>query len=687
MRQCEKERHAGDMHMPELRIEKTIVKPDQVILWIVIVGLLYIISLNNYLLFHCLVELFSVLVAYVVFLIVWKSKSLLENRYLLLIGTSYLFIGMFDFLRTLAYEGMGVFPEFDSNLPAQLWIAARYLESISLFVAPLLLVNHIPGGSKSKKYPDNALFSKKVLLIYTGVSGACLISIFYLGNFPDCYISGFGLTPFKIISEYIISFTFICSLALLYRKRDRFENHVFRVLAAAIVVTIFGELALIYYTNTEGSFNFIGHCLKLLSFYLIYKAIIETGFEDPCSLLFRELKLSEEAFRQQATYLRDDQGLIYRMLGVKGDVEGPNPDLEKLQKNEEGYLSFMQNFQGIGFQLDRNLAPIFMHGAVEEITGYGKEAFLSGKLKWAELVIPEDLPLFAKRGEKAKASPELSTELEYRIRRKDGDIRWVREILRKLPGNPETQGQIQGSIYDITERKMAEEALTKIDKVRTKEIHHRIKNNLQVISSLLSLQAEKFGDREVLEAFRESQNRVISMALIHEELYKGGEVDTLDFSAYLRKLTAELLSSYTVKNGDISLKQDFEQIYLGMDTAIPLGIIVNELVSNSLKHAFPPGKKGEIRISLFRKENAPSNSRASGKAPDGKQENSTRKTFQYTIVVADSGPGIPEEIDFESPDSLGLQLVTLLVDQIEGCIELSRDAGTEFRISFSNLEK
>ena len=673
--------------MPAFRVEKTRIKPDQAILWIVIVGLLYIISLNNYLLFHCLVELFSVLVAYVVFLIVWKSKSLLENRYLLFIGTSYLFIGMFDFLRTLAYEGMGVFPEFGPNLPAQLWIAARYLESISLFVAPLLLVNHGHGSAKSKRLRDNVLFSRKVLLIYTGISGACLISIFYMRNFPDCYISGSGLTPFKIISEYIISFTFFCSLALLYRKKDSFENHVFRVLAAAIVVTIFGELVLTYYTNTEGAFNFIGHCLKLLSFYLIYKAIIETGFEDPCSLLFRELKLSEEAFRQQATFLRDDQGLIYRMLGIKGDPEETNLALEKLQKKEEGYLSFMQNFQGVGFQLDRNLAPIFMHGAVEEITGYGKEDFLSGKLKWAEIVIPEDRHLLAERGEKTKSSPELSAEMEYRIRRKGGEIRWVREIIRQLPGDPESPGQIQGSIYDITERKMAEETLKKIDRVRTKEIHHRIKNNLQVISSLLSLQAEKFGDREVLEAFKESQNRVISMALIHEELYKGGEVDTLDFSAYLRKLTAELLSSYTVKEGDISLRQDFEQIYLGMDTAIPLGIIVNELVSNSLKHAFPAGKKGEIRISLFRKKDSALNSGASGKSPESEQEKSSRESFRYAIVVADSGPGIPEEIDFESPDSLGLQLVTLLVDQIDGCIELNRDAGTEFRINFNNLEK
>ncbi|MCQ1534802.1 PAS domain S-box protein [Methanosarcina sp. KYL-1] len=678
------------MHILDSGIKKTVITPGQATLWVVVVGVLYIISLNNYLLFHCLVELFSVLIAYVVFLIVWKSKGFVENRYLLFIGIAYLFIGILDFLRTLSYEGMGVFPEFDGNLPAQLWIAARYLESISLFVAPLLLVYPFERDFKEnfaqrKSEPvENARLARKVLFVYAGVSGACLLSIFFLRNFPDCYIEGSGPTPFKIVSEYLISFVFFCSLFLLYRKRYRFENHVFRVLAASIGVTILAELALIYYTNTDGFFNFIGHCLKLLSFYLIYKAIIETGFEEPCNLLFRELKQSEEAFRQEAIFLRDSQGRIYRMLGVKQDMDAEyGPEAEDLPKNDDGYRSFMQNFQGIGFQFDRNFAPVFMHGAVEEITGYSKNDFLSGNVKWDGLVAEEDLPLILAKREKSKSSPELSTELEYRIRRKDGEIRWVREILQYLAESPEAPRRFQGSIYDITERKRAEEALEKIDQVRTKEIHHRIKNNLQVISSLLSLQAETFGAEDVLEAFRESQNRVISMALIHEELYKGGEIDTLDFAAYLRKLTAGLISSYTVENKDISLKLDLEQVYLGMDTAIPLGIIVNELVSNALKHAFAAVQAGEIRISLSRAENSAPAPGTSGTCRDPGHENG----LQYTLVVADNGKGIPEEIDITSTESLGLQLVNILVEQIDGCIELKRNTGTEFLISFSDISK
>ena len=164
-------------------------------------------------------------------------------------------------------------------------------------------------------------------------------------------------------------------------------------------------------------------------------------------------------------------------------------------------------------------------------------------------------------------------------------------------------------VTDLTEQKKNEEILANIEISRKKEIHHRIKNNLQVISSLLDLQAEKFKNREdikdseVLEAFRESQDRVISMALIHEELYKGGEVDTLDFSSYIEELANSLFLTYSLGNAAISLNVDTEEnIFFDMDTAVPLGMIVNELVSNSLKHAFQGRDKGKIRIKLCREK-------------------------------------------------------------------------------------
>ncbi len=268
------------------------------------------------------------------------------------------------------------------------------------------------------------------------------------------------------------------------------------------------------------------------------------------------------------------------------------------------------------------------------------------------------------------------------IIRDDGEERAVhaeREIIFDQNNVPV---RVRGIIQDITERKKAEEALEKIQETNIKEIHHRIKNNLQVISSLLSLEAEKFSDEKMLESFRESQNRVASMALIHEELYKGNELETLDFAAYLQSLTADLFDSYNLRNSDISLKLDLEQIHLDMDIAIPLGIIVNELVSNSLKHAFPAGKTGEIHISLCKKENFASNNNISDTCPSFMENDG----LNYVLAVEDNGKGIPEEIEFPSAKSLGLQLVNLLVEQIDGYIELKRNHGTKFTIWLGNIE-
>lgn len=192
-----------------------------------------------------------------------------------------------------------------------------------------------------------------------------------------------------------------------------------------------------------------------------------------------------------------------------------------------------------------------------------------------------------------------------------------------------------------------------------REVHHRVKNNMQVISSLLALQTSYIKDRKVQEAFRDSQHRVKSMALVHEKLYRDESLEKVNVATYLHSLTQELFSSYGVQER-VALELEVEDFSLNVDAAIPLGLIINELVSNALKHAFPEGKKGEIRV-RFR--------------PLGED---------VELVVSDNGVGIPESIDFRRTDSLGLHLVTILVeDQLGGTIALNREGGTTFTIVFN----
>jgi PAS domain S-box-containing protein len=320
-----------------------------------------------------------------------------------------------------------------------------------------------------------------------------------------------------------------------------------------------------------------------------------------------------------------------------------------------------------------------VNGATELVTGYSRD----------ELIGTDFSDYFTEPEEASKGYQQVFIQGEVRdypleIQHEDGHIT---PVLYNASVYRDEDGKVIGvfaAARDITERKKAEEMLKQKlgELARKREIHHRIKNNLQVISSLLALQAEKFGNKEyvrnseILEAFRESQDRVASIALIHEELHEGGETDTLNFSPYIERLIENLFHIYRFGNADISLKTDMEEnIFLDMDTAVPLGIIVNELVSNSLKHAFSGRKEGEIQIKLYRQEVS-----RSKRSSYGSRREKDSKSAEFTLIVSDNGIGVPETVDIENSDTLGLQLVSILVDQLDGKFELKRDNGTEFTI-------
>lgn len=324
--------------------------------------------------------------------------------------------------------------------------------------------------------------------------------------------------------------------------------------------------------------------------------------------------------------------------------------------------------------------------------GYDVEDFISGKILYGDIVHPEDVEKMASELKRHVETGCADYTSEYRILTKSGEVRWVDERTF-IHRNEKGEIHLQGIILDITEHKKAENALLQMEEIRKKEIHHRIKNNLQVISTLLYLESGNFTDMDVIEAFKDSQHRVKSMALVHEKLYQSEDMVSVDFSDYVKNLVDYLLQSYSLDSRKVSLKLDVEKVFLGMDTAVPLGIIVNELVSNSLKHAFAGEEKGEIYIELrrckeysIRQEKNPENSenRKTGNPSNKTDLNGTARdeNEKLILIVRDNGRGFPEGLDFRNTTSLGLQLVITLVDQIEGDIELDTSKGTGFEISF-----
>jgi two-component sensor histidine kinase len=218
-------------------------------------------------------------------------------------------------------------------------------------------------------------------------------------------------------------------------------------------------------------------------------------------------------------------------------------------------------------------------------------------------------------------------------------------------------------MVDVTDLKNAEGKIKdslKEKEMLLREIHHRVKNNMQVILSLLSIQSKHVMSPDDAVLFRESQDRIRAMALVHEELYASKDLSHVDLREYVSNLTRYLFRSCNVDANRIFLATDVRDVDMGINTAIPCGLVINELVSNALKHAFPEGRKGEIRVSLTR-------------PPGG----------DYELSVGDNGVGIPENLDFMSATTMGLQLVRGLVEQqLGGKIVLDGTSGTEFRISF-----
>ncbi len=332
---------------------------------------------------------------------------------------------------------------------------------------------------------------------------------------------------------------------------------------------------------------------------------------------------------------------------------------EAIRRAEQRFRAIVEGAQAFLMNVDLNGRITYANEAAVRMLGYSNLQELVGQ-RYLRFVHPEDRPRVARAYKQQVLTRQSSLFLEFRTLDRNGNVRWFSFMTNPMIEGDRVVGQ-NGVGQDITARKVAEQTLAaslKEKEMLLKEIHHRVKNNMQVVCSLLNLQCERLTSPEAVQALRDSQNRVKSMALIHEKLYRSANLSEIDFGEYLRSLVDSLVRSYAT-GGRVDVDVAVQNAPLGIDSAIPCGLIVNELVSNALKHAFPGNRAGLIRI-CFARENG-----------------------FYHLQVADNGVGFPPGLCFRESPSLGLQLVTTLEQQLDGQSELrSNGQGSDFAIRF-----
>jgi len=377
-------------------------------------------------------------------------------------------------------------------------------------------------------------------------------------------------------------------------------------------------------------------------------------------LVLRRSGVKEDQTNGQ--FLSEISELKHRIAELeKSNIEGEKAKKE-VQKSYEFYLTLFEEFPALIWRANVNAKCDYFNKKWLVFTGRTIAQEIGDG--WAEGIHPEDfdrcLDIYLTAFKARK-----SFDMEYRLRHNTGEYRWIIDLGMPFYDLDNNFAGYIGSCYDITSRKELIKQLQRSleeKEILLKEIHHRVKNNLMIISSLLNLQSQYIIDKESKGIFKESQNRARSMAMIHERLYQSTDLKKIDFGDYIQSLSTELFNTYVADPSLIKLNINVDDIFLDINTAIPLGLIVNELITNSLKHAFPKGNKGQINVDFHPIDD------------------------HYEFTVKDNGIGFPEDLDYQNTDSLGLQIVNSLTDQIDGEIELNRDNGTEFKIKFPEVK-
>ncbi len=473
------------------------------LLGIATIIVLYLTSRYDYLLFHSLAEGFSIVVACGVFMVAWNARALLDNDYLLLLGISYLFIAALDFVHMLAYSGMGVFSANGANISTQIWVGARYMESITLLAAPVVFSKRLKTGV--------------AVVAYAVVTALLLLSIF-LRIFPDCYVEGQGLTPFKIGSEYLICAFLLGAAVLLYRNRSQFEDDVLRLLLASIVLTVVSEMFFTLYVDPYGFFNFLGHITKLVSYYFIYRAIIVTGIARPFDLFFRRLSRSEER------------------------------------------LKHTQELANLGsWDLDLDKKTVSCSDEVYRICDLQPHEFDGRFETLLDCLHPEDRQQVYELFMDSIRKQQDFYEIEHRIvRRHTGEIRYVRQRCQHVRNENGRVVRSLGMVLDITARRVIEEKLRALNAElelrvaeRTAEAEQRA-NQLQRLTLELTYAEER--ERQRLSGIlHDDVQQMLAYARLRADMIPASIGDDAELAEIAQEITNTLANAIEVSR---SLSRD-----------------------------------------------------------------------------------------------------------------------------------
>jgi two-component sensor histidine kinase/ligand-binding sensor protein len=715
--------------------EETIsIKPSR-FLWFGLVLLGFsLLRVYSFLLFHTAIEVLSIAVLAGVFILSWNTRHIQKQAYLQFFGIMSLSMAAFTLVHLLAYKGMGVFPDHDADLPTQLWIASRYVFSISMLIAPLLI--------------GRELNPKVTIVGYAAVTLVLFVAIF-ADLFPASFVEGVGLTPFKRVSEYVISGILLASLWPLHRQRRSFDPGVYRLLVGATLVSVLASLSFTLYTDVYGLANMTGHLFTLLGFYLVYVALVETGLRQPYALLFRDLQRRNrelEAARDQMetlwsqasqaqVALRESEQQVRRKLDA---ILLPEGDLSTLELADIIDIPALQTLMDEFYTLTGfGIGIVDLQGHVLVSTGWQDictqfhrrcpetaARCRESDLALSQGVAPGEFKVYKCRNSMwDMATPiivgdnhvgnlflgqflyndEVIDEDVFRTQARTygfDEVAYL-DAMKRVPRWSRAEVEAAMAFYATFARQLSTLSYANLRLARTlaerdellnslqvslnektvllREVHHRVKNNLTTIIGLVMLQQNSLSDPGTIAQFQELEGRVRSIAMVHDLLYQSQLLSRINFEAYLRNLAERLQDTFAIHD-DIEVSVTAPDIAVSLDVAVPCGLIVNELITNAFKYAFPPAR------------------RANGGPPCHIAVTAEYDGTFITLSVHDNGVGMVEKPvtavarDEPSPEitpsaatgGLGLNLVRLLGQhQLNGQITIDYNEGTTFTLRFA----